>query len=119
MFISISLRMQSNSLSDVRASDTGGPGGACLTPPCSPPTFLRSKKKKGKQRRAGTTFKAETIKRLSLRSKCYCFSHSRVFRIQKIFLSASHGGPQYFSVFRAPSTLKSISPALYVQTCIQ
>ena len=70
----------------------GRPGGH------GPPTFLHSKKKKGKQREKRKGFKAETIKRLSPRSKYYCFNHSRASRIQKFF----HG----------PSTLKSISPAL-------
>ena len=60
-----------------------------------PPTFLRSKKKKEKPRQKRTIFKAETIERLSPRSKCYCFSHSRVSRIQKLFFSANHGGRQY------------------------
>ena len=57
-------------------------------------------------------FRAETAKRLSPRSKYYCFSHSRAFRIRKFFLSANHGGRQYFSVFHGPPTLKSISPVL-------
>ena len=52
----------------------------------NPPAFLRSKKKKEKQREKRKTFKEETIKRLSPRSKCYCFRHSRASRIQKIFL---------------------------------
>ena len=56
--------------------------------------------------------KAETIKRLSPRSKRYCFSHSRVSRIQRFFLSTNHGSRQYFSVFYSPSLLKFISPAL-------
>ena len=76
------------------------------------PTFLRSKKKRGKQRKVRKTFKAETIKRLSLRSKLHCLSHSRASRIQNFFLSANHGGRQYFSVFHGPCTLKCISPAL-------
>ena len=38
-------------------------------PPPLPPVFLHSKKKKGKQRKAIKTLKAENIKRLSLRSK--------------------------------------------------
>ena len=50
----------------------GGPGGP------RPPAFLLSKKKKGKLRKKRTIFKAETIERLSPRSKCYSFSHSRV-----------------------------------------
>ena len=91
-----------------------------VPPPPPPPThththtFSCSKKKKGKQRKARKTFKAESIKRLSLRSKLYCLSHSRVSRIQKKFLSANHGGRQYFSVFHGPSSLKSISPALFL-----
>ena len=60
--------------------------------------FLRSKKKKGRQRRKRKGFKAETIKRLSPRSKCYCFNHSRASRIRKFFLSVNHGGRHYFSV---------------------
>ena len=63
-----------------RAGDTGGGtgrGGAM-----SPPAFLRSKKKKGKQRENRKTFKAATIKRLSPRLKCYCFRQSRASRIQ-------------------------------------
>ena len=76
-------------------------------------TFLCSKKKKGNQRKARKTFKAETIKRLSLRSKLYCLRYSRASRIQKFFLWANHGGRQYFSVFHGPSTLKSISSALF------
>ena len=75
-------------------------------------TILCSENKKGKQRKKRKSFKAETIKRLSPRSKCYCFSHSRASRIQKFFLPANHGGRQYFSAFHGPSTLKSISPAL-------
>ena len=70
--------------------------------------------KRGKQRKKRTIFKAETIERLSPSSKYCCFSHSRVSRIQKFFLSANHGGRQYFSVFHGPSTLKSISPALEI-----
>ena len=56
--------------------------------------------------------KVETIKRLSPRLKCYCFSHSGAPRIQSFFLSANHDGRQYFPLFLGPSTLKSISPAL-------
>ena len=75
-----------------------------------PLTFLRSKKKKWKQR-GKKGFKTETIKSLSPTLKCYCFSHSRACRIQKRFLWANHGW-QYFSVFHGSFTLKSISPAL-------
>ena len=51
-----------------------GGGHGSLPPPLS---FSRSRKKKGKQRKKRKSFKAETIKRLSSRSKCYCFSQSR------------------------------------------
>ena len=94
-----------------RAGDTEGEGGDH-----GHPTFLRSKKKKGKQRKKRKSLKVETIKRLSQRSKCYCFSHSRVPRNQKIFLSANYGGRQYFPLFHVPSTLKPISPALLPRT---
>ena len=86
-------------------------GGPC--PPSPPPTFLRSKKKKRKQRKKKRKiFKAETIKRLSPRSKCYCFYHSRVSRIHKFFFPVNHGGRQYLPLFHGPSTLKSILPVL-------
>ena len=53
-----------------------------------PSTFWRSeKKKKQKQRKKRKGFEASTIKSLSLRSKCYCFSHSRESKIQKFSLS--------------------------------
>ena len=54
-----------------------------------PPTFLHTKKKKGRQRQKRKGFKVETIKRLSLRSKYYCFSHSRASAIRKFFLSTT------------------------------
>ena len=70
----------------------GGPGGPC------PPLLFGNK---GKSRK---DFKVEAIKRLSPRLKCYCFSHSRAPRIQNFFLSANHGGLQYFPVFLGPYT---------------
>ena len=90
-----------------RAGDTWGAGG-----PWSP-TFLRSKKKKGRQSEKRKGFKTESIKRLSPRSKYYCFNLCRASRIRTFSLSANHGGRQYFSVFHVPPTLKSISPALW------
>ena len=77
------------------------------------PTFLRSKKENGKQRKKRKSLKEKPIKRLSPRSKYHCFSHSRASRIQKYFY---HGGRQYVSVFHGSSTLKFISPAMLV-TC--
>ena len=49
----------------------------------SPDTFLRSIKKNGVKRKKRNSFKAETIKRLSPSTKCYCFSHYRASIIQK------------------------------------
>ena len=87
-----------------RADDTGVVEGGH-----GPPLFLCSKNKKAKQRKKRKSFKAEIIKRLSPRLKCYCFSHSRVSRIQKFFLSPNHVSRQYFSVFHGrASTLQSI-----------
>ena len=83
-----------------------GSRGGNAHPPL-PPTFLRSKNKKGRQREKRKDFKAETIKRLSLRSKYFCFNHSRASRIRKFFLSANHGGRQCFSLFHATPYNKS------------
>ena len=73
-------------------------------------------------------FRAKTIKRLSPRSKCYCFSHSKASTIQKLFLSVNHGCwatvtfwpwwdqpwlPKILSSVSWPPTLKSISPELH------
>ena len=79
-------------------------GGKAMTP-----TFFRSKNKKGKQRGKRKTFKAETVKRLSPKSKRHCFNHSRASRIQKIFLFRQQ---RWSTVFCGPSTWKSISSAL-------
>ena len=82
----------------------GSLGRGAQPPPA--PTFLQSKKKKGekkgKQRKG---FKAETIKRLSPRSKCYCLSNARVSRIQKMFQIILFSVPW-------PVHVKSISHAL-------
>ena len=48
-----------------------------------PSPFLGGKKMKGKRRKKRKSLKAETIKKLSPRSKCYCFSHSGASRIVK------------------------------------
>ena len=77
--------------------DTGGPGAH------GAPYFCKTQRK---------SFKAETIERLSPRSKCHYLRNSGTSRIQKFFLSANHGGWQCFSVFHDPSTLKSISTTL-------
>ena len=77
----------------------------------------KNKNKKGKIRKKRKSFKAKTIKRLSSRSKYYCFSHSRAFTIQTFSLSVNHGGRQHFSVFNFSAfhfSVKSISLALYI-----
>ena len=91
--------------------DTGtakpwGPEGPC------PPTFGVAKRKKGNKGKKRNSFKADTIKRLSQRSKCYCFSNSRASRNIEFSLSTNYGGRQHFLVFHGSSTLKSISPVL-------
>lgn len=78
-----------------------------VTGPVTPSGGKREQRKKRK------SFKGETIKKLPPLSKCYCFTQFRASRIQKNFLSANHGGWQYFSVFHGHSTFKPILPALH------
>ena len=88
---------------DVGTSSGPATLGAGACPPTHTHTlFCVAKRKKGSKEKKRKSFKAETIKRLSPRSKYYCFSHSRESRIQK-----------YFSLFHGSSTLKSISPTLH------
>ena len=79
------------------------------------PLFLHSKKKIGRQRGKGKGFKAETIKRLSPRSKYYCFSHSRVSNYQIFFLSANHGGRQSTALFSIPLHPPHPAPLYYFE----
>ena len=74
-------------------------------PPPPPHFFVQQKQKREAKKKERKSFKAETIKRLSPRSKCYCFSNGYYF-IQE------HLEFKYFSVFHGPYTLKSTSPAL-------
>ena len=61
-----------------RAGDTEGAGGGRKRGGgVWRSTFLRRKKQKGTPRKKKKTFKAETIKRLPPKSKCYCFNYSR------------------------------------------
>ena len=80
--------------------------------------FAQQKEKretKGKKK----TFKAETIKRLSPRSKCYCFSHSRASRIQRFFCWSSLVADSTCQCSMAPPLWKSISPALSTNSSLQ
>ena len=79
-----------------------------------PALFCVAKRKNGNKGKSRKDFKAEAIKRLSPRLKCYCFSHSRAPRIRTFFLSPNHGGRQYFPVFLGPFTFKSFRrPCVY------
>ena len=82
-----------------------------------PPLFSVTKRKKGNKEKKKGCFKVETIKRLLPRSKCYCFSHSRVSRIQLFFV----GQPQWPTILFSvtwPSTFGFISQVLilYIST---
>ena len=76
-----------------RAGNTGrGQEGHVSRPPPLPPPLFDIAKRKGKQRKI-ESFKAETIKKLSPRPKCYYFSHSRAPRIQTFFLVSQSRWP--------------------------
>ena len=95
--------------SSTRPETPGRPGGPWGP---WPPLFCIAKRRKGNKEKKIKNLKSETIKKLSPRSKCYIFSHSRGSRIQNFFLLANHDDRQYCLVFHGPSTLKFISPAL-------
>ena len=82
------------------------PGAPGSIPPVSP-TLLRSKKKKkGNIEIKRNSFKAESIKRLLSRPKCYCFSHSiERLEFKIFFLSATMVCG--FSVLHGTSTLNT------------
>ena len=117
----ICCKFQDSLMSPYRAGDTEGPGGGhaphtTTSLPSSPhhhthihtythTLFCIAKRKNGNKGKSRKDFKVGTIKRLLTRLKCYCFSHSRAPRIQKVFFSANHGGRQYFPMFLGPSPL--------------
>ena len=74
--------------------------------------FCGAKMKNENKRKKWKSLKEKTIKKLSPRSKCHCFSNVYCFVLERLEF-------KYFSVFHGLSTLKSISPALpnlaYVQ----
>ena len=75
-------------------------GGQCFLPPPQTPSTHFSEEQKGKRETEGKkrVSKQKLSKRLWLKSKCYCVSHSRASRTQNSFLPANHGGCgwQYF-----------------------
>ena len=97
----------------IRAGNTGGAGGSM-----APSLFCIAKRKKGNKGKKRKGFKAETIKKLSPKSKYYCFNRSRASRIRKFFLLDNHGGQQYFSVFHGFPTLKFISSELIILSMV-
>ena len=79
------------------------PGGPC--PPLLFSTFLRSKKKKGRQRKKG-----KGVSKQKLLKGCHQGQNAIVLAILEplefnFFLSDNHGSRQYFSVFHGPPLL--------------
>ena len=64
---------------------------------------VAKRKKRNKVRKERVSKQKLLKKRLSTRSACYFLSHTRAFKIKKVFLLANHGGRQYFSVFHGSS----------------
>ena len=114
-----------------RTGDIGGSGPRGLFPspplpphshPPSPPHththtythFFGSKKKweANEQTKKRKSFNAETTKRLSPRSKCYSFSHSKASRIQFYSGHPTMEADNTRQCSMAFSILKLISPAL-------
>ena len=98
-----------------RTGDIGGSGPRGLFPfPPPPPHFFGSKKKReaNEQAKKRKSFKAETTKRLSPRSKCYSFSHSKASRIQFYSGHPTMVADNTRQCSMAFSILKLISPAL-------
>ena len=83
-----------------------------------PQIFGMPKSKKEKKAKKERVSKQKLLKDVTKKVKIYCFSHSRASRTQKFFLLPNHSGRQYFSVFLGPSTLKSISPALFLEKSV-
>ena len=83
----------------IRAGDTEGPEDIASPHFCiaKRKNCHKGKKKKKesdkidtKEKKKKKSLKTETIKRLSPRTKCYCFSHSRASKTQFFFLSVIH-----------------------------
>ena len=78
---------------------------------------MRSKKRKRKKRKKRKSFKVETIKRLSTRSKCYCFSHSSASTTMVIILWEFL---MFYQIFISPQVKRSlvISNKLAYKSCL-
>ena len=118
------LLFENNSRTGPATSGEVGRGGY-FPPPLSPPLpphththtythFFGSKKKReaNEQTKKRKSFKAETTKRLSPRSKCYSFSHSKASRIQFYSGHPTMVADNTRQCSMAFSILKLISPAL-------
>ena len=73
--------------------------------------FTITKRRKGNKEKKRNSFKAETIKKLSPRSKCYCSSYPRASTIQIFYRQSTSVADNSFQYSMTPFTLKSISRA--------
>ena len=89
-----------------------------LRTPLPPSTFKRSKQwKEEKQKEKRKSFKVQPIKRLSSRSKCFCFSYPRASRIQKRFLVGIFSIPwphPLWNPFPGPVFLNIYTPVIVI-----
>ena len=91
-----------------RANDTEKPGGRDHS------TFLSSKtKKKGNKEKKERILKKKILNGCDQGQNVTFLAILEGLEFKKKILSANHSGQPNFPVFHGPSTLKSISPALY------
>ena len=90
----------------IRVSNTEEAGGARATP-----LFCVAKRKKGDKGKKERASKQKLLKGCHQGENIIILAILEHLEFEK-FLSANHGGRQYFSVFHGLPTLKSISPAL-------
>ena len=106
-----SIKLQVFSHYEPGPATPGAPGSIPLPP--FPPLYWVAKKKKKETEIKRNSFKAETIKRLLSRPKCYYFSHSiERLEFKIFFLSATM--VCRFSVLHGTSTWKYISLVLRI-----
>ena len=68
------------------------------------PRFSLTKRRKGNKEKKRNSFKAETIQKLSPRSKCYCFSYPRASTIQEFYLQLTMVADNSFQYSMTPFT---------------